>query len=114
MPTVLIVEDDVLIRLNIAEELGDEGFQVVEASNADEAIHIRQQQRDIHLLFTDIDMPGSMDGLKLAAFVRDRWPPVKIIVTSGKHQRPEVPSDVLFVPKPYRPPHLIGLIRSLI
>lgn len=75
MATVLVVEDEFLIRDNIVGELKEEGFVVLEASSADQAIAILEGREDIHLLFTDIDMPGSMDGLKLAAFVRDRWPP---------------------------------------
>lgn len=84
MATVLVVEDEGLIRDLVAEDLQEAGFTVVVAKNADHAIAILEVRRDIHLLFTDIDMPGSMDGLKLAAAVRDRWPPVHIIITTGK------------------------------
>ena len=80
---VLVVEDEALILLDVADQLGAEGFKVYEASNADAAITLLQAHPDIRLLFTDIDMPGSIDGLKLAAAVRNRWPPMKIIVTSG-------------------------------
>eukprot|EP01035_Chromulina_nebulosa_P042709 gene42709-57821_t len=80
--TVLVVEDEILVRMDIAMSLEAEGFVVLEAANADEAIDILNSRSDIRLMFTDIDMPGSMDGLKLAMAVRDRWPPVKIIVTS--------------------------------
>jgi Response regulator receiver domain len=72
-PVVLIVEDDFLLRMNVAEMIGDAGFDVVEAGNADEAIAILEARPNIHVVFTDIQMPGSMDGLKLARFVRDRW-----------------------------------------
>jgi CheY-like chemotaxis protein len=112
--TVLVVEDEFLIRDTIAQELLNEGFLVLQASNADDAIAILEARRDIHFLFTDIDMPGSMDGLKLAAFVRDRWPPVKIIVTSGKNSAPAVPDMAVFIPKPYRTPHIVQAIKSLI
>src|SRR4029079_550967 len=81
--TVLVVEDESLIRMDIVDCLEEAGFLIAEASNADEAINILQSRADIRLVFTDIHMPGSMDGLKLAAFVRKRWPPIKIIVTSG-------------------------------
>lgn len=73
--TVLVVEDEVIIRMDISSALEAAGFRVLEAGNADEAITILHQSPDIQVLFTDIDMPGSMDGLKLAAAVRDRWPP---------------------------------------
>jgi CheY-like chemotaxis protein len=101
MPTVLVVEDEVIIRDMVAEELEDAGFTVVVAANADHAISILENRFDIHLVFTDIDMPGSMDGLKLAAAVRDRWPPVHIIITTGKSRPLEIPANALFIPKPY-------------
>lgn len=82
-PVVLIVEDELLLRINAAEMSADAGFDVVEAGN-DEAISILEVRPDIHIIFTDIQMPGSMDGLKLARFVRGRWPPIKIIATSGR------------------------------
>ncbi|MFS2153894.1 response regulator [Rhizobium sp. Rhizsp42] len=81
---VLIVEDEALIRYAIANELEDQGFVVFAANDADEAIVSIENHTEISVVFTDIDMPGSMDGIKLAAFVRDRWPPIKIIVTSGR------------------------------
>ena len=79
-PVILIVEDEFLLRLDSAETIESAGFEVIQAANADEAIKARP---DIHVVFTDIQMPGSMDGLKLARFVRDRWPPIKIVATSG-------------------------------
>ena len=84
-PFILIVEDDYLIRTHAGEVIRDAGFEVVEASNADEAIMILESRRDIRVLFTDVRMPGSMDGLKLAHAVRDRWPPVHIVATSGQY-----------------------------
>lgn len=101
--SILVVEDEALLRFSIGDDLRDRGFRVYEAANADAAIRILEQHSDIEVLFTDIDMPGSMDGLRLSAAVRDRWPPVKIIITSGK-QRPGaamMPGDALFLPKPY-------------
>ena len=113
---VLVVEDEALLRMSIAAELMDEGFEVLEASNADEAIRVIQQNPRIHALFTDIDMPGSMDGLRLAAFVRDRWPPIKIIVTSGHRALDggRLPIDGVFLPKPYSPDKVITSIRQLV
>jgi CheY-like chemotaxis protein len=73
-----------LLRLDSAETIEHAGFEVVQAANADEAIAILEARPEIRVVFTDIQMPGSMDGLKLARFVRDRWPPIKIIATSGR------------------------------
>src|SRR6195256_59668 len=82
-PVVLIVEDELLLRMNAVEMIEAAGFEAVEAANADQAINILESRRDITVVFTDIQMPGSMDGLKLARAVRGRWPPIKIMVTSG-------------------------------
>lgn len=101
--SVLVVEDEVLIRLTIVDELLEQGFEVFEAGSADEAIAKLERYQHIQLVFTDIDMPGSMDGLKLANFVRGRWPPIKIIVTSGRFlpSSDALPTDVKFFAKPY-------------
>ena len=100
---ILVVEDELLIRMALAEHLSDEGFEVFEAANADEAISILETNDAIQVMFTDIDMPGSMDGLKLSAAVRNRWPPVRIVVTSGHRvvTRTDLPEGSLFYPKPY-------------
>ena len=101
MVTVLIVEDEFLVRQVLQIELEDAGYEVILADSADAAIAILEARSDIHLVFTDIDMPGSMDGLKLAACVRDRWPPIHIIITTGKARPREIPANALFIPKPY-------------
>jgi CheY-like chemotaxis protein len=104
-PVVLIVEDEFLLRMNAAEMIGDAGFNVVEAGNADEAIAILEARPDIRVVFTDIQMPGSMDGLKLAQFVRGRWPPIKIVATSGfvNVANDALPEGSRFLPKPLPP-----------
>lgn len=112
MPTVLVVEDEILIRELVAEELEEAGYSVVVAHNADQAIAILEARQDIHLVFTDIDMPGSMDGLKLAAAVRDRWPPVHIIITTGKVRPLEIPANALFIPKPYVGENVVAAMRT--
>lgn len=81
---ILIVEDEFLISLAITQELELHGCEVVAAFNADEAITILETRSDIEVVLTDVDMPGSMDGLRLAAAIRHRWPPIQVIVTSGK------------------------------
>lgn len=101
-PAILVVEDEALLLYSIAEELREDGFEVFEAINAGEALAALEAHPDIQLLFTDVDMPGSMDGLMLAAAVRHRWPPIKIIVTSGKGRpRQEQLPDGVFLSKPY-------------
>jgi two-component system, response regulator PdtaR len=80
---VLIVEDEFLVRTDAVDSIEGAGFTVYEASNADEAIRILETHHGIRVVFTDINMPGSMDGLKLAHYVRGRWPPIKLIITSG-------------------------------
>jgi CheY-like chemotaxis protein len=112
MATVLVVEDETLIREFVAEELEEAGYTVVIASNADQKIALLEARQDIHLVFTDIDMPGSMDGLKLAAAVRDRWPPVHIIITTGKVRPLEIPANALFIPKPYVGKNVIAAMRT--
>jgi two-component system, response regulator PdtaR len=112
MPVVLVVEDEILIRELVAEELEEAGYSVVVANNADQAIAILEARQDIHLVFTDIDMPGSMGGLKLAAAVRDRWPPVHIIITSGKSRPREIPVNALFIPKPYVGVNVVAAMRT--
>jgi CheY-like chemotaxis protein len=112
---VLVVEDEAFVRMDAVEILRAAGFDILEAANADEAIQILETHSDIRLIFTDIDMPGSMNGLKLAAAVRDRWPPVRIIATSGhfKVQTGDLPADARFISKPYQPAQIISAVREL-
>jgi CheY-like chemotaxis protein len=114
-PVVLIVEDEFLLRLDAANMIGAAGFEVIEAANADEAIEILEARRDITVVFTDIQMPGSMDGLKLARAVRGRWPPIKIIATSGHLDvvETDLPEGGRFLPKPYSPGQVTGVLREL-
>jgi CheY-like chemotaxis protein len=103
MAVVLVVEDDPLIRMDAVWIIEDAGYTVLEAASADEAISILETRFDITTIFTDVEMPGSMDGLKLAFAVRDRWPPVRIIIASGRirPEANEMPRDALFLNKPY-------------
>jgi CheY-like chemotaxis protein len=115
-PAILVVEDEVLIRMAIADSIADDGFVVYEAANADQAIRMLETHQDIRVLFTDIDMPGSMDGLKLAAAVRDRWPPVKIVITSGhvKIKPEDLPVEGHFFAKPYDSAKVVRTLHDLI
>lgn len=103
--TVLIVESEAIVRLELAAQLKDIGLVVLEAADADEALGLFDAHAEIRLLFTDIRMPGSMDGLRLAHRVRDRWPPIRVIVVSGElDTRPwQLPDNSVFLAKPYRP-----------
>ncbi|MGV3480550.1 MAG: response regulator [Sphingobium sp.] len=114
-PAILVVEDEPILRLNAIDILESEGFEALEAENADAAIAILTARPDIQLLFTDIEMPGSMDGLQLAAFVRDRWPSIHIILTSGRGpiDLSGVPTGCLFYRKPQVWPTVIDSMRRL-
>lgn len=114
-PILLIVEDDLIVRMLAVEIAEEAGFSALEATDADDAICVLQKCPDIRVVFTDIDMPGSMDGLELAVAIRHRWPPIQIVLTSGK-MRPaddELPEHSHFVPKPYNFSRMIGLLREL-
>ena len=112
---VLIVEDEFLLRMNAVAMIAGAGFEVVEAANADEAIEILETRGDVTVVFTDIQMPGSMDGLKLARAVRGRWPPIKIVATSGHLDVREIdlPEGGRFLPKPYSPLQVTGVLREV-
>jgi CheY-like chemotaxis protein len=112
---VLIVEDEVLIRMDAVDMIRSGGFDVIEAQDADEAIEILERRPDITIVFTDVHMPGSMNGLKLAAAIRGRWPPIKIVATSGeaKLSADDLPSGSRFLAKPYSAQEIVGTLREL-
>jgi CheY-like chemotaxis protein len=114
-PIVLVVEDDFLIRIGVVEMIQEAEFGVVEAVNADDAMKILEARLDITVVFTDIQMPGSMDGLKLAAAIRERWPLIKIVATSGivDVRRIDLPEGGRFLPKPYCSAEIVGTLREL-
>jgi CheY-like chemotaxis protein len=114
MSVVLVVEDEPLLRMLAVDLVEEAGLTALEAANADEAIRLLEMRGDIRIIFTDIDMPGSMNGLKLAAAVRDRWPPIKIIVASGQYRalESELPPGSRFFPKPYPHHELIATMRA--
>jgi DNA-binding NtrC family response regulator len=114
--TVLVVEDEVLIRLDIVFALEDAGFDVLEASNVAEAVEVMTEHPEIRAVFTDVDMPGSMDGLKLAAVVFARWPQTKIIVTSGhrKVTAADIPASSRFFSKPYNPSTIVANLSEML
>src|ERR1700709_1853281 len=115
VPNVLIVEDEMMLRMRAVDIVEDAGFRSVEAVNADEALSILESRSDISLLFTDIQMPGSLDGLKLAHAVHKRWPAIKIILVSGQVNLSdaEKPTDSRFFGKPLENDQMISEIQEM-
>ncbi|MBM7046298.1 response regulator [Rhizobium lusitanum] len=100
---VLVVEDSAIIRMGAVDLVQSAGYEALEASNADAAIRILESRADIDLVFTDVQMPGTMDGIKLSHYIRNRWPPVKLIVASGRAilEESSLPEGSRFFSKPY-------------
>src|SRR4030088_2099682 len=115
VPNVLVVEDEMMLRMRAVDIVEDAGFCPVEAVNADEAMSILESRSDISLLFTDIQMPGSMDSLKLAHAVHDRWPAIKIILVSGQvsPSEAEKPADSRFFGKPLSVQKMIAELQAM-
>ena len=113
---VLVVEDEMLLRMHAVDMVEDAGYTSVEAADADQAIAILKSRSDIALLFTDIQMPGQMDGLGLAHAVHDRWPPIKIILVSGqlKLTETDIPTNSHFFGKPFEAAAMIAKMRNMI
>src|ERR1700728_1019278 len=116
IPNVLIVEDEMILRMRAVDIVEDAGFHPVEAVNADQAISILESRSDISLLFTDIQMPGSIDGLMLAHAVHSRWPAIKIILVSGqvKPSEAERPADSRFFGKPLGVGQMISELQAMV
>ncbi len=113
--TLLVVEDQTLVRMFMADFLDEAGFKVFEAVSADEALTVLEARPDVQAVVTDIEMPGSMDGVELAREIRHRWPGIGVVVTSGR-QRPgpdDLPDGVPFLAKPYLPETVITVIRQM-
>lgn len=116
LPAVLVVEDEFLTRMDAVDMIRDAGFRTYEAGTADVAISLMERHGDIGILFTDIDLPGSMDGLELAAYVRDGWPPVEILIASGVVgiEKSDMPDGTCFFAKPYATRHVISELHNFI
>jgi len=110
---VLLVEDEPLVRMVASESLEDAGYEVIEARDAEEALALMAGRRDVGVLFTDVNMPGSMDGLGLAELIHARWPDVHLVVTSGRPLDRKVPDVGTFLPKPYTPDEMTRAIRRI-
>ncbi len=115
-PVVLLDEDEPLVRMTAADGLEEAGFHVLEAANADVALKVLEVRSDeVQVLFTDVDMPGSMDGMALAEQVHAKWPHILLLISSG-YARPhpdEIPDHGHFVPKPYRAATVVGHICQM-
>ncbi|KPH77799.1 response regulator [Bosea vaviloviae] len=112
---VLAVEDEPFIRMSTVAMIEDAGYDVIEAAEADEAIKLLETRPEIRVVFSDIELPaGSMDGLKLMHAVRERWPPVILILASGRVSPSveEMPSDTVFLPKPYREEDILNVLAK--
>ena len=112
---ILVVEDEPLIRLGMVSLVEELGFPVLEAGHAAEAIGRMELEPEIRLVITDVDMPGTMDGVRLAYYLRERWPPVQLIVVSGKAgvDPRQLPQGARFFSKPYRDDALLAAVREL-
>lgn len=112
---VLVVEDEPLLLLMAGTVVEDAGLLPVYAQNADEAVAILEARTDIRIVFTDVDMPGSMDGIKLAAAIRDRWPPIKLIVVSGQKgvALSQLPEGARFFGKPYDEQRIVDMLIAM-
>lgn len=115
-PILLVVDDEVLVRMLACDILADGGFHCVEAVNAEEALALIDARPDIALMFTDVDMPGEINGSGLAHLVAMRAPAVKILVTSGAAalQASDLPAEARFIQKPYMPSELLDLIGEML
>jgi two-component system, response regulator PdtaR len=115
-PVVLVVEDEPIIRMGALDFVSAAGFEALEASSADEAIRILEARSDIHLVFTDVGMPGTMDGVKLAQYIAGRWPPVKLVVASGNVvvEQSQLPAGAKFFRKPYRHSVIVEALMEML
>ena len=114
-PVILVVEDEPLLRMTAIDMVEDAGFEAVEAAGAEDAVRILESRPDIRIVFTDIDMPNGVDGMRLALAIRDRWPPIELIITSGKRriEARELPARGLFFSKPYKAAEVTDAMRML-
>ncbi|MGH6782004.1 MAG: response regulator [Sphingomonadaceae bacterium] len=114
-PVVLVVEDDPIIRMHASLLVEEAGYLAVEASTADEALAILERRDDVRILFTEVELPGSLNGLQLVDVVREKWPPVELMVTSGHVQidPQRLPAGVRFFRKPFSESEILKTLKSL-
>lgn len=116
LPVVVVVEDEPIIRMMAVDAFEEEGFEVLEAATAPAALALMEKQGGVTAMFTDIDMPGGMNGLELASVVHERWPHIALVVTSGvcRPEARQLPADGVFLQKPYRLSAPVRAVRELI
>ena len=112
--SILVVDDEALIRMTTVDIVEDAGYCALEAGNADQAIIMLERWPEIAAVLTDVNMPGSMDGLQLSRLIRDRWPLIGLVVTSGRFltKAMQMPAGVHFIAKPYTPDEIISAVQN--
>ena len=112
--SVLVIEDEPVLRIDLIDMLEDHGFQVVEATSVENAIAILEVRSDIRIVYMDLDMPRGVDGVKIAAAIRDRWPPIEIILTASRVDgaRIQLPVRAKFFPKPINAAQVMSAVRT--
>jgi two-component system, response regulator PdtaR len=115
-PVILIAEDEAFISLYLQTILSEAGYDVIAVGDADKAIAVLEARDDVRIIMTDINMPGALNGLELAAAVKDRWPPIEIIVTTGLNppDRDQMPVGSVFIPKPYNSEIVTSTVARLL
>lgn len=113
--TILIVEDEAIVRFELIDLFEEEGYRVFAAADADEAIAILDKHGEVRVVLTDVEMPGTMDGLKLAQYIRRRFPPTLLLIASGHHgiTPDEIPEHSAFFAKPFDPAALLRKIDEM-
>jgi CheY-like chemotaxis protein len=116
MAVVLVVEDEFLIRMNTMDMVEEAGYDTLEASNADEALEILERHPEIAIVFTDINMPGSINGIELAETVAEHWPRIRVVLTSGRYlmRDEDLPDEDRFILKPFDEVQLTNVLRGLL
>lgn len=114
-PVILVVDDEPIIRLDAVAMIEDAGFIAYEAADAEEALGLISAHPEVSVLFTDINMPGPLDGLELARRIHDGWPMVQLVITSGRvmPSPDEIPDHGHFVAKPYQTSAVVDLLRTI-
>lgn len=112
--SILVVDDEALIRMAMIDIVEDAGYCVVEAADADEALIMLERCSGITAVLTDVNMPGTMDGLQLSHVIRDRWPLIGLVITSGRYvaRAAQMPAGVHFIAKPYTPNEIVAALHD--
>jgi CheY-like chemotaxis protein len=113
-PIILLIEDEPLQQIFLSDLIAEAGFEVIEVGSAEQGLAVLESRSDVRIVFADLDMPQSIDGLRIAAAIRDRWPPIEIILTSGRTSpaMEMIPARSCFVVKLYVTSQIIGAIQS--